>query len=148
MRRYKEYCQFRLLQFNIYFLGKYTNKNLIFHKDLFTQKSFCYQELFDFIKYSHLFSKKLKNTIDTYDLFYPYWKYIISHINDFSFKYFWILFDPYMYPYEQKIIREKLYQVLKFFFQINNKYLNNKKIKILTILGRKIPLNSKICFNF
>lgn len=136
MNCYPKYCQFRILQFNIYFLGKYINENLIFHKDLLSKKSFCYGDLFDFIRYSQILSTKFKNEIDVYDLFYPYFKYIISHINDFSFKYIRILFNPNIYPYEQKIAKE----ILKFCFQISNKYINNKKIKILTILGIKIPL--------
>lgn len=137
MSRYPKYCQFRILQFNIYFLGKYVNENLIFHKDFLSKKSFCYEDLFDFIRYSQILSTKLKNEIDIYNLFYPYFKYMISHINDFSFKYIiMILFNPNIYPYELKPAKK----ILKFCFQISNKYINNKKIKILTILGIKIPL--------
>lgn len=135
MNRYPEYCKLRVSQFNIYFLGKYINENLIFHKDLLSKKNFCYKDLFDFIRYSQILSTKFKNEIDIYKLFYPYFKYIISHINDYSFKHIGILFNPNIYPYEQKMIKE----ILKFCFQINNKYINNKKIKFLTILGIKIP---------
>ena len=140
MRRYSKYCSFRLLQFNIYFLGKYMNENLIFYKDFFTKKSFCYEDLCDFVKYSHSLSVKFKNEIDIYSIFNPYWRYIISNINDISFKYICILFNSNMYPYIQKMIEEKLSLILKFCFQLNNKYVNNKKTKFLTILGIKIPL--------
>ena len=140
MCRYAKYCRFRLLQFNIYFLGKYMNENLIFYKDFFNKKSFCYEDLEDFIKYSHILSVKFESEIDIYSIFYPYWHYIMSNINDFSFKYIWILFNSYMYPYEQKVVKEKLNLILRFCFQLNNKYVNDKKIKFLTILGIKIPL--------
>ena len=136
MRRFPNYCPFKVLQFNVYFLGKYMNESLIFEKEFFTKKRYCYKDVNDYLKYTNALSKKLEHEIDVYNMFYPYFKYIISRIEDFSFKYFFLIFNSNFYPYEQKMIKE----ILKFCFQINNKYINNKKIKILTILGIKIPL--------
>ena len=142
MSRFPQYCQIRISQFNIYFLGKYTNENLIFHKELFSKKSFCYKDVKEFLKYTNILTKKFENDLEIYDIFTPYFKYMLSHINDLSLKYVLILFNPNAYPIEQKIIKKFLKTILKFCFQINNNYKNNKKSKILTILGIKIPLMS------
>lgn len=106
MCRYPKYCSFKVLQFDIYFLGKYINENLIFHEDILNKNSFCYNDVLDFVKYSKILSKKYKNEIDIYNMFYPYWKYIMSNINDLSLKYIWLLFNSNIYPYSKKLIKE------------------------------------------
>lgn len=140
MRRYSKHCQFRSLKFNVYFLGKYTNENLIFHEEVFKKSKFCYEELVDFLKYSQNLSKKLEDELDTYKLFYPYFKYMISNLTGFSFGYIGILFNPQVFQYRQMIRKEYISPILRFCFQVGNEYEKDKKTKFLTIFGKKFPL--------
>ena len=65
---------------------------------------------------------------------------MLLHIQDFSYKYFLVLFNQLIYKYWLKIIKQIVKSVLKFCFQIGNKYENNKKIKVITIMGKQFLL--------
>ncbi len=141
MMTYPKYCNFLISKINIFALSKYYNFNLSFIDKLLFAKSFSKQEIFEYLNFILFLKQKLKRTnLKLTEISLPLFSYMISKHKD---KYF-IFKNKLFYQTILLLYLEMLVKSIpQFLFSSKNKWIKNKKIKIICICGIKLKFKIK-----
>lgn len=135
MMTYPQYCKFLMSKINVFTLSKYYNFNLSFIDKLLSAKSFSEQEIFEYLSLILFLKEKLKRTnLKLAKICLPLFSYMFfKHKNKYFIFKNQLFYQTILPLYLEMLIKS----IPQFLFSMKNKWIKNKKIKIVCICGIK-----------